>query len=68
MRHQHQISGLKPLVMNGMVVNVTEDGLSSQPVCRVVSVDVLAKLVHQLNAGFLLGGDLTLLETIFPFK
>ena len=36
MRHKHKISGLKPLVVNGMVVNMTEDGLGSKPVCGIL--------------------------------
>ena len=42
MRHKHKISGFKPLVMNGMVVNVTEDGLGSKSVSGILRVDVLA--------------------------
>ena len=42
MRHKHKISGFKPLVMNGMVVNVTEDSLGSKSVCGILRVNVLA--------------------------
>ena len=32
------------------MVNVAQDGASSQPVSAVLAVDVLAKLVHDLGA------------------
>ena len=62
MRHEHQISRLEPPVMDGMVVDVTEDGLGSKPVGRVVGVDELAKFVHHLDGGLLLGRNFTLLK------
>ena len=62
MRHEHQISGLEPSVVNGMVVDVTEDGLGSKPVRRVIGIDKLAQFVHQLDARLLLSGNFTLLK------
>lgn len=63
MRHQHQIPGLKPLVMDGVVVDVAQDGLGSKPVRGVICVDELAHLVHQMNAGLFLGRNLALSRT-----
>jgi hypothetical protein len=60
MRHQHKVSGVEPLVMNGMVVNVAKNGLGSKPVRGVMGVNKLAKLVHHVKARLILGRNLTL--------
>jgi hypothetical protein len=52
-RHEHQVSSLEPLIVNGVVVDVTQDGLGSKPVGRVLRVDELAKLVHDLQTCLL---------------
>ena len=45
--HQHQISSLVPAVMQGMVVDVAEDGAGSDSVCPVPGIDELAETLHQ---------------------
>ena len=58
--HQHQVTSLEPLVVDGMVVDVTQDGARPQPVGRVLGIHVLAQLVHQLQARLLLCTQLSL--------
>ncbi len=48
MGHEHEVPGLVPVVVYGVVVDVAEDGPGSQPVRAVLAVDVLAQLVHNL--------------------
>lgn len=45
--HEHQVPGLVPAVVQGMVVNVAEDGTGTDPVCPVLGVDELAEPLHQ---------------------
>jgi len=47
--HEHEVPGLVPVVVDGVVVDVAEDGAGSQPVRAVLAVDVLAQLVHNLG-------------------
>lgn len=51
-RHEHEVAGLEPAVVQGMMVYVTQDGPGPQPICHVLSVDVLAQLVHQVQGRF----------------
>ena len=60
MRHEHEVPGLVPVVVDGVVVDVAEDGLSPQPVGVVVRVDVLAQLVDHVHRGLGLGIELAL--------
>ena len=46
MRHEHEVPALAPPVVKSVVVDVTQHGSSSDPVGRVVSVDVFAECVH----------------------
>lgn len=50
MGHQHQISGLKPLVMKGKVVDMIENSLSSNTVCVVIDVDIPTQRIHLFDA------------------
>lgn len=49
MGHQHQIPGFVPIVVNGVMVDVTEDRARAQTVGRVLGVNVLAQLVYHLH-------------------
>lgn len=44
--HEHQVAGLVPAVMQGMVVYVAEDGAGTDPVCSVLGVNELAESLH----------------------
>ena len=59
-RHQHQVPGLEPVVVDGVMVDVAQDGLGPQPIRGVLGVDVLAQTVNDLQAGLLLGLGFTL--------
>ena len=48
--HEHQISGLKPAAVQGMVVDVTQDGARTDAVSVVLDIDVLAQTVHDQAA------------------
>lgn len=47
-RHEHQVTGLEPAIMHGMVVDLTQDGTRAETISGVLSIDVLAQFVHQL--------------------
>ena len=47
-RHEHQVTGLEPAIMHGMVVDLTQDGARAETIRGVLSIDVLAQFVHQL--------------------
>lgn len=47
-RHEHQVTGLEPAIMHGMVVDLTQDGARAETISGVLSIDVLAQFVHQL--------------------
>jgi len=51
MRHEDQVSRLEPVIMEGVVVNVSQDGASSKPVGFVFVINVFAQFVHDLEAG-----------------
>ena len=54
--HKHEVAGLKPAPVEGVVVDVTEDGTRAYAVSVVLDVDVLAETVHDYGAvlfGFL---------------
>jgi len=51
--HQHQISRCKPVVMNGVEVDMTEDSTGSESVSVIFAVDVLAEFVQHVRAGLL---------------
>ncbi len=55
MRHEHEIPGLEPIVVNGVVINVAEDGMSPQAVSGVLGIDKLAQPIHHLQAALLTG-------------
>ena len=60
MRHEHQISGLIPIVVNGMVVNVTQNCSSTQTIRCILGINEFAHLAHLLQARQLGFGDLAL--------
>lgn len=44
--HEHEVSGLVPAAVQGMMVNVAEDCAGADTVCAVFGVDKLAQAVH----------------------
>ena len=54
MGHEHQISCLKPIVVNSMMVNVTKNCSGTQSVCGIFCVDIFAEFVHLLKRSFLI--------------
>lgn len=53
MRHQHEVPGLIPVVVDGVVVDVAEDGVRPQSVGAILAVDELAHPVHDVRASLL---------------
>ena len=49
MGHEHQVARLEPVVVDGVVVDVAQDGPGPHAVRQVLAVDVLAQLVHDLE-------------------
>lgn len=49
-RHEDEIARLEPAVVQRVMVNMAQDGLCAQSVCRVVLVDELAQAVYYLGA------------------
>ena len=47
--HEHQVPRLVPVVVDGVVVDVAEDGPRTKTVRAVLAVDVLAQLVNNLK-------------------
>lgn len=45
--HEHQVTGLVPAIMQGMVINMAENGTGADPVCPILGVDEFAKALHQ---------------------
>lgn len=48
--HQHQVTGLVPARVQGMVVDVAEDGAGTDAVGAILGVDELAEAVHDHGA------------------
>lgn len=48
--HQHQVSGLVPARVQGMVVDVAEDGAGTNAVSAILGIDELAETVHNDSA------------------
>lgn len=48
--HEHKISGLVPAAVQGVVVDVAQDGAGSDAVRPVLGVDELAEAVHHNSA------------------
>lgn len=51
MRHEDEVASLEPVVMKCVVVNVSQNGSSSQPVSDILVVNVFAQLFHHLDAS-----------------
>ena len=47
MTHKHDVSGLVPAGVQGMMVDMAEDGACADPVCAVFGIDILAKSLHE---------------------
>lgn len=60
MRHQHEVSGLEPVVVNGMMIDVTQNSLCPEAISGIIGVDELAQSVHDLETGLLIGVQLSL--------
>lgn len=60
MSHEHEVTSLVPLVMEGHVVNVAQHCPGTQTVRVVPHIDVLTEAVHFSQAGVIRGGQLTL--------
>ena len=50
MRHEHEIAGFEPVVMQRVVVDLAQDGASADAVGRIVLVDELTQTIHDLLA------------------
>ncbi len=59
-RHEHEVPRLVPVVVDGVVVDVEEDGVGAQAVGVVLGVDHLAEAVEDLQARLLLRVELAL--------
>lgn len=59
--HQHQVTGLVPSRVQGVVVDVAEDGAGTDTVGAILGVDELAKAVHDHSAVLALALLLVLL-------
>lgn len=46
MTHEHEVSGLVPAAVQGMMVDVAEDGAGTDTVRAVFGVDKLTQTVH----------------------
>ena len=54
MAHEHEVAGLVPVVVDGVEIDVAEHGLGTEAVGRVLGVDELGELVHDVHGGLLL--------------
>lgn len=52
MTHEHQITGLIPAIVQGVVINVAEDGAGTDSISPVPGIDVLAETLHQYGRIF----------------
>lgn len=52
MRHQHQIPSLEPVIVEGVMVYVGEDGSGAQSISAVFGVDVFAQFFHLFDRCF----------------
>lgn len=48
--HQHQVAGLVPARVQGVVVDVAEDGAGTDAVSAILGIDELAEAVHDDGA------------------
>jgi len=53
-RHEHEVSSLKPQVMESKMVDVQKDSLGSNAVSVVLDIDVSTQHIHLIYAGVLL--------------
>lgn len=47
MAHEHEVTGLIPAGVQGMMVDMAKDGTRADTVCAVLGIDVLAQSLHQ---------------------
>lgn len=66
MGHEYEIACLEPAVVQGVVIDVAQDGFSAQTVGRVVRVDELAQTVDRLGT-LLLVALVVLVVHVFDF-
>ena len=45
--HEHEVPGLVPAGVQGVLVDMAEDGARADSVCAVLGRDVLAQSLHQ---------------------
>ena len=62
-RHEHQIASFVPLVMKGVMVNMTKHSSWPNPLFFIVDVDEATQTVHHLQTRLLIGGYFALLES-----
>lgn len=60
MGHEHQVARLKPVIVQGMVVDVTENCSRAETIRVVLGVHVLAHFVHHVNTGHSVSRKFTL--------
>ena len=62
MRHQHEVSSLKPLVVQSQVIYVIEYSLRSDTISVIVDVDITTQCVHLVYTSVLLSGVSSLVK------
>ena len=45
--HEHEVPGLVPAGVQGMMIDMAEDGAHADSVCVVLGIDVSAQSLHQ---------------------
>lgn len=60
--HEHEVSGLVPAAVQGVVVDVAQDGAGADAVGPIFGVDKLAEAVHDHSAILALALLLVLLR------
>ena len=64
MGHQHQVASFIPIVMEGIVVDVTEHSTGFQPI-GIVHVNIPAQTIHHLQARLLIFTRFSLDKCLF---
>jgi len=68
MGHEHQVARLKPVVVQGVVVDVAEDCPRTQTIRVVLGVHVLAHFVQQVHTGHSVGRNFALEMQLYFIK
>ena len=60
MRHQHEVTSLEPVVMQGMMIDVAQHGPRTQTIRLILGVHVLAQTFHHVHTCLRVSRQLTL--------